>query len=102
MVKPGLADLDVIDCLWQDSEQPIAAYIVRGEDAVVKAAAERGWIDERAVVLETLLCFQREGGRFDPPPQIPLPSEHRSWKRWAKGQLERLRQLRIVGVGSTR
>ena len=61
MVKPGLAYLDVIYRLRQESEQPIAAYNVSGEYAMVKAAAERGWIDERAVVLETLLCFKRAG-----------------------------------------
>ena len=51
MVKPGLADLDVIDRLRQESHQPIAANNVSGEYAMMKAAAERGWIDERAVVL---------------------------------------------------
>ncbi|MEO1004096.1 MAG: porphobilinogen synthase [Cyanobacteria bacterium J06638_7] len=61
MVKPGLAYLDIIQRLRQDSEQPIAAYNVSGEYAMVKAAAERGWINERAVVLETLLCFRRAG-----------------------------------------
>ncbi|QEY33066.1 porphobilinogen synthase [Synechococcus sp. RSCCF101] len=61
MVKPGLAYLDVIHRLRQESEQPIAAYNVSGEYAMVKAAAERGWIDEKAVVLETLLCFKRAG-----------------------------------------
>jgi len=61
MVKPGLAYLDVIYRLRQESEQPIAAYNVSGEYAMVKAAAERGWIDERAVTLETLLCFKRAG-----------------------------------------
>ncbi|MEY4354622.1 MAG: porphobilinogen synthase [Cyanobacteriota bacterium] len=61
MVKPGLAYLDVIYRLRQESDQPIAAYNVSGEYAMVKAAAERGWIDERAVVLETLLCFKRAG-----------------------------------------
>jgi porphobilinogen synthase len=61
MVKPGLAYLDVIYRLRQECEQPIAAYNVSGEYAMVKAAAERGWIDERAVVLETLLCFKRAG-----------------------------------------
>jgi porphobilinogen synthase len=61
MVKPGLAYLDVIHRLRQESEQPIAAYNVSGEYSMVKAAAERGWIDERAVVLETLLCFKRAG-----------------------------------------
>ena len=61
MVKPGLAYLDIIHRLRQQSEQPIAAYNVSGEYAMVKAAAERGWIDEKAVVLETLLCFKRAG-----------------------------------------
>jgi porphobilinogen synthase len=61
MVKPGLAYLDIVHRLRQESELPIAAYNVSGEFAMVKAAAERGWIDERAVVLETLLCFKRAG-----------------------------------------
>jgi porphobilinogen synthase len=61
MVKPGLAYLDIIYRLRQESEQPIAAYNVSGEYAMVKAAAERGWIDERAITLETLLCFKRAG-----------------------------------------
>ncbi len=61
MVKPGLAYLDIIYRLRQDSELPIAAYNVSGEFAMVKSAAERGWIDEKSVVLETLLCFKRAG-----------------------------------------
>ncbi len=61
MVKPGLAYLDIIYRLRQESELPIAAYNVSGEYSMVKAAAERGWIDERAVVLETLLSFKRAG-----------------------------------------
>jgi porphobilinogen synthase len=61
MVKPGLAYLDIIYRLRQATEQPIAAYNVSGEYAMVKAAAERGWIDERAITLETLLCFKRAG-----------------------------------------
>ena len=61
MVKPGLAYLDIIHRLREESELPIAAYNVSGEYSMVKAAAERGWIDERAVVLETLLCFKRAG-----------------------------------------
>ncbi len=61
MVKPGLAYLDIIHRLREESELPIAAYNVSGEYAMVKAAAQRGWIDERAVVLETLLCFKRAG-----------------------------------------
>ncbi len=61
MVKPGLAYLDIIYRLRQETELPIAAYNVSGEYAMVKAAAERGWIDERSVVLETLLSFKRAG-----------------------------------------
>jgi porphobilinogen synthase len=61
MVKPGLAYLDIIHRLREETELPIAAYNVSGEYAMVKAAAERGWIDERAIVLETLLCFRRAG-----------------------------------------
>ena len=61
MVKPGLAYLDIIHRLREESELPIAAYNVSGEYAMVKAASEKGWIDERAVVLETLLCFKRAG-----------------------------------------
>jgi len=61
MVKPGLAYLDIIYRLRGESNLPIAAYNVSGEYAMVKAAAERGWIDERAVVLETLLSFKRAG-----------------------------------------
>ena len=61
MVKPGLAYMDIVYRLRQESELPIAAYNVSGEYAMVKAAAEKGWIDERAVVLETLLSFRRAG-----------------------------------------
>ncbi len=61
MVKPGLAYLDIIYRLRQESELPIAAYNVSGEYAMVKAAAACGWIDEESVVLETLLSFKRAG-----------------------------------------
>ncbi len=61
MVKPGLAYLDIIYRLREESELPIAAYNVSGEYAMVKAAAEKGWIDEKSVVLETLLSFKRAG-----------------------------------------
>ena len=61
MVKPGLAYLDIIQTLSKESSLPIAAYNVSGEYAMVKAAAQKGWIDEKAVVLETLLSFRRAG-----------------------------------------
>jgi porphobilinogen synthase len=61
MVKPGLPYLDVIYRLRQTSNLPIAAYHVSGEYSMLKAAAERGWLDERKVALETLLSFRRAG-----------------------------------------
>ena len=61
MVKPGLAYLDVIYRLKQQSALPIAAYNVSGEYAMVKAAAQNGWIDHDKVVLETLMSFRRAG-----------------------------------------
>nr|AQX45200.1 delta-aminolevulinic acid dehydratase [Paulinella micropora] len=61
MVKPGLAYLDIISQLRKQVNLPIAAYNVSGEYSMVKAAAQRGWIDEKSVVLETLLCFKRAG-----------------------------------------
>jgi porphobilinogen synthase len=61
MVKPALAYLDVIAALRARTALPIAAYNVSGEYGMVKAAAARGWIDERAVVLETLGAMARAG-----------------------------------------
>jgi len=61
MVKPALAYLDVARRLKDAFQVPLAAYNVSGEYAMVKAAAERGWIDERRIVLETLTGFKRAG-----------------------------------------
>ncbi len=61
MVKPGLAYLDVLAAVREASPLPLAAYNVSGEYAMIKAAVERGWLDERRVVLETLLAFRRAG-----------------------------------------
>ncbi len=61
MVKPGLAYLDIIQRLKQDTSLPIAVYNVSGEYAMVKAAAERGWIDEHKIVMETMHAFARAG-----------------------------------------
>ncbi|HVS28496.1 MAG TPA: porphobilinogen synthase [Solirubrobacteraceae bacterium] len=61
MVKPALAYLDVIRAVKQATRMPVAAYHVSGEYAMVKAAAAAGYIDERAVVLETLLSIRRAG-----------------------------------------
>lgn len=61
MVKPGMPYLDIIRLLRDASPLPIAAYHVSGEYAMMKAAVERGWLDERESVLESLLCFKRAG-----------------------------------------
>lgn len=61
MVKPGLAYLDVMTRLKQHTNLPIACYNVSGEYSMVKAAAERGWIDEQKVVMETMYAFARAG-----------------------------------------
>jgi len=61
MVKPALAYLDVIHNLKQHTDVPIACYNVSGEYSMVKAAAERGWIDEQKVVMETMHAFARAG-----------------------------------------
>ena len=61
MVKPGMPYLDIIYRLRESTNLPIAAYHVSGEYAMMKAAAEKGWIDEKAVVLESLTCFKRAG-----------------------------------------
>lgn len=61
MVKPALAYLDVIADLKQQCDVPIACYNVSGEYAMIKAAAEKGWIDEQKVVMETMYAFARAG-----------------------------------------
>ena len=64
MVKPAIAYLDVIAALRGAFDVPVAAYHVSGEYAMVKAAAERGWIDGDAVALEHLLAIKRAGADF--------------------------------------
>ena len=61
MVKPALAYMDMITRVKDEFGYPTAAYNVSGEYSMVKAAAANGWIDERRVVLETLLGFKRAG-----------------------------------------
>lgn len=61
MVKPATAYLDLVYALRQNYDLPIAAYHVSGEYAMIKAAAERGWIDEQRVMLETLTSIKRAG-----------------------------------------
>ncbi|HEX3324174.1 MAG TPA: porphobilinogen synthase [Solirubrobacterales bacterium] len=61
MVKPATTYLDVVRRVKQATNAPLAAYHVSGEYSMLKAAAERGWIDERAAVLETLTSIRRAG-----------------------------------------
>lgn len=61
MVKPALAYLDVIHNLKQHTDLPIACYNVSGEYSMIKAAAQKGWIDEQKVVMETMYAFARAG-----------------------------------------
>ena len=61
MVKPGLPYLDIIRRVKSEFLMPTFVYNVSGEYAMIKAAAERGWLDEKTVVLETLTAFKRAG-----------------------------------------
>jgi porphobilinogen synthase len=61
MVKPALAYMDIIREVKDATQLPLAVYNVSGEYAMVKAAAANGWIDEKRVVLETMLGFKRAG-----------------------------------------
>lgn len=61
MVKPGLAFLDVLRDVVKISDVPVAVYNVSGEYSMVKAAAKLGYIDENAIIRETLIAFKRAG-----------------------------------------
>jgi len=61
MVKPALPYLDVIRAVRERFDVPVGAYNVSGEYAMVKAAAQKGWLDEKRVVLEVLTGIQRAG-----------------------------------------
>lgn len=64
MVKPALAYLDIIRDVRETTTLPVAAYNISGEYAMVKAAAQNGWIDERAAALEILTSIKRAGADF--------------------------------------
>ncbi len=76
MVKPALAYLDVIRKVRDTCDCPLAAYNVSGEYAMVKAACQQGWLDERRVVLETLTAIKRAGA------DIILTYHAREAARW--------------------
>jgi porphobilinogen synthase len=64
MIKPALPNLDVLRAVRERFELPVAAYNVSGEYAMVKAAAARGWLDERQAATESLTAIRRAGADF--------------------------------------
>jgi porphobilinogen synthase len=78
MVKPALPYLDVIRAVREAVDVPVAAYNVSGEYAMVKAAAERGWIDEERVVKETLTSIARAGA------DVILTYHAKDFVRWTE------------------
>jgi porphobilinogen synthase len=61
MVKPALSYLDIIKSLKDNYDVPVVAYNVSGEYAMIKAAAEKGWLDGEKVMMESLLSIKRAG-----------------------------------------
>jgi len=78
MVKPALPYLDIIRAVRERFDVPVGAYNVSGEYAMVKAAAQKGWIDEQRVVLEILTGIQRAGA------DIILTYHAKDVARWLK------------------
>lgn len=80
MVKPALAYMDIISLLKHNFDLPVVAYNVSAEYSMVKAADLQGWIDEKAVVLETLIGFKRAGS------DIILTYFAKDAARWLSGK----------------
>ena len=78
MVKPALAYLDIIVQVKREFGYPTAAYAVSGEYTMIKAAAAKGWVDERAVTMESLLAMRRAGA------DILITYSARDVARWLK------------------
>ncbi len=64
MVKPGLCYLDIVREIKNEVDVPVAVYQVSGEYAMIKAAAEKGWLDHDAVMMEQLIAFKRAGANI--------------------------------------
>lgn len=64
IVKPSLPYLDLVSAAYENTLVPVVAYNVSGEYAMVKAAAQNGWIDEKAIVMEMMLAFKRAGAKM--------------------------------------
>lgn len=80
MVKPALAYLDLVRLLKDKYNLPVAAYNVSAEYSMVKAAAANGWIDERAIVLETLTGMKRAGA------DLIITYHAKDAARWLRGE----------------
>jgi len=80
MVKPALAYLDILRTLVDQFELPVVAYNVSAEYSMVKAAAASGWVDEQAIVLETLLGMKRAGA------SLIITYHAKDAARWLKGE----------------
>jgi len=78
MIKPALSYLDIIRRVRDEFDVPVAAYNVSGEYAMVKAAAQKGWLDEQRVVTEILTSIQRAGA------EIILTYHAKDAARWLK------------------
>lgn len=61
MVKPGMAYLDIVKLVKDNLQVPVSVYQVSGEYAMIKAAAEKGWIEHDKIMIETLTCMKRAG-----------------------------------------
>ena len=61
MVKPGTAYLDIVREVKDNVNVPVAVYHVSGEYAMIKAAAEKGWLDHDKIMMEQLMCIKRAG-----------------------------------------
>lgn len=64
IIKPGIAYLDVLKEVSENYNIPLAVYNVSGEYAMVKAAAQMGWIDEKRIVMENMLAMKRAGAKI--------------------------------------
>jgi porphobilinogen synthase len=78
MVKPALSYLDIIRRVRDEFDVPVAAYNVSGEYTMVKAAVQKGWLDEQRVVTEILTSIQRAGA------EIILTYHAKDAARWLK------------------
>jgi porphobilinogen synthase len=80
MIKPALPCLDVIRQVRDTFNYPLATYNVSGEYAMVKAAAQRGWLDERLVIRETLTALKRAGA------DIIVTYHAKEFARWQRAE----------------